>query len=101
MHFGKTPYFTFIKLKDGEIKNIDVIESNGKHGGGSKTPAEIILDSKANVLISGNLGSKAVSMLRSNGVEVFSGASGKVKDIIKEWKMGMLPIADENSCKKS
>jgi predicted Fe-Mo cluster-binding NifX family protein len=98
MHFGKSPYFTLIKFENGEIKEINVIESLGKHRGGSKTPAEIILDSKADILISGNLGSKAVSMLRNSGIEVFSGASGKVKDVVKEWKMGMLKIADENSC---
>jgi predicted Fe-Mo cluster-binding NifX family protein len=98
MHFGKTPYFTFITIEDDEIKNIDVIESFGKHKGGSKTPAELILSSKADVLICGSLGSKAVSMLRDSGIEVFSGASGKVKDALKEWKSGMLKIADETSC---
>lgn len=98
MHFGKTPYFTLIELEDGEIKNIEVNGSSGKHGGGSKTPAEIILDSDADILICGNLGSKAVSMLRGSEMEVYSGASGKVKDILKEWKMGNLAVADENSC---
>ncbi len=89
MHFGKTPYFTFIKFENGEINGINVIESVGKHKGGSKTPAEIIMDSKADVLICGNLGSKAISMLRNNEIEVFSGgSSGKVRDAIKEWKIG-------------
>jgi predicted Fe-Mo cluster-binding NifX family protein len=86
MHFGKTPYFTLIKFENGEINEINVIESAGKHKGGSKTPAEIIMDSKANVLICGNLGSKAISMLRNNEIEVFSGASGKVRDAIKNGK---------------
>lgn len=98
MHFGKTPYFTFIKLKDGEIKDIDVKESSGKHAGGSMTPAEIILNSGADVLICGNLGPKAVSMLRENGIQVFSGASGQVNQAFKEWKRGKLSLADENSC---
>jgi len=98
MHFGKTPYFTFINVEDGKIKDINVIESLGKHSGGAKTPAEIILSSGADVLICGNLGPKAVSMLRENGITVFSGASGKVDDAYKEWKMGKLSFADENSC---
>lgn len=98
MHFGKTPYFTFIKLEEGEIKDEDVIKSLGKHRGGSKTPAEIITGFGADVLICGNLGPKAVSMLRDNGIRVFSGASGTVNDALKEWKLGKLSIADENSC---
>lgn len=98
MHFGKTPYFTFITLEDGDIKDVEVKESFGKHAGGSMTPAEIILNSGADVLICGNLGPKAVSMLRENGIQVFSGASGQVNQAFKEWKMGKLSLADENSC---
>lgn len=99
MHFGKSSYFTFIKLENGEIKEINVIESTGKHNGGSKTPAEIIIDSGADVLICGGLGIKAISMLHDDEIEVFSGASGKVRDVIKEWKIGFLPIANENVCR--
>ncbi len=98
MHFGKTPYFTFVELEDGKIKRIEVKGSFSKHGGGSKTPAEIILDSNTDVLICRNLGSKAVSMLRDGKIEIFSGASGKVKDTLSEWKLGMLPAADKGSC---
>mgnify|MGYP005843299743 FL=1 len=50
-------------------------------------------------MIYGNLGPKAISMLRNSEIEVVSGASGKVKDVIKEWKRGMLSIADKSSCK--
>ena len=38
-------------------------------------------------------------MLRRNGIGVISGASGKVKDILNEWKVGMLQLADENLCR--
>lgn len=98
VHFGKTPFFTFIKYDDGKIKDVNVIETHGKHKGGSKTPAEIILDSGADILICGNLGTKAVHMLRESETEVFSGASGTVKDTLREWRMGNLKFADENSC---
>ena len=100
MHFGKTHYFTFIELEDGEIKRIEVKRSFGKHGGGSKTPAEIIVDSNIDVLICGNLGPKAASMLRDSEIEIFAGASGKVKDTLSEWKVGMLPVADKFSCSR-
>lgn len=98
LHFGKTPYFAFLKEKNGEIEDINFIESKGKHMGGSLTPAEIILNSDANILICGNLGSKAVNMLQKNNVKVFSGANGSVKDIFEQWKSGNLDMADKNSC---
>ena len=98
MHFGRTPYFTIIKFENDEIKDIHAIEIIGKHIGGSKTPAEIALNSGLDVLICGNLGPKAVSMLQDSGMEVYSGASGNVKDAFNAWKTGMLQLADENSC---
>ncbi len=98
MHFGRTPYFTIIKFENDKIEEIKTIKILGKHIGGSNTPAEIILNSGVNVLICGNLGPKAVSMIRDSGIEVYSGASGKVKDGFKAWKMGKLQLADENSC---
>ncbi len=99
IHFGKTPYFTLVEIEDGEIKEINVIENAGKHMGGIREAANIILDLKVNVLICGGLGAKAVSLLCDGGVEVFSGASGKVKDVINEWKVGFLSATDENFCK--
>lgn len=98
-HFGKASYFTFIKLQNGKIKEITAIEDSCRHNGGSGIPAELILDMKVDVLICGGLGTKAKSMLQRNGIEVISGASGKVKDIFDEWKVGMLQLADENLCK--
>jgi predicted Fe-Mo cluster-binding NifX family protein len=98
MHFGKTPFITFIELKDGKIEEINVRQNIGKHNGGHKTPAEIILSSGADVLICGNLGQKAISMLRENGIDVFSGASGQVKDAYNQWKHGDLSTTDVSSC---
>ena len=37
-------------------------------------------------------------MLQNSGMEVYSGASGKVEDAFKAWQTGMLQLADENSC---
>lgn len=99
MHFGKASYFTFIKLENGKIKEITAIENEGKHNGGAGMPTEFILDRKVDILICGGLGTKAKSMLQHKGIEVISGASGKVKNIFDEWKVGMLQLADENLCR--
>ena len=96
MHFGKTPYFTFMKLENGKIEEISVIES--EYNGNSEVPVDLILSLNVEVVICKGLGEKASSMLRCNGVEVISGVSGRVKDVTYEWKTGVLQSADENIC---
>lgn len=98
IHFGKTPYFTFIEFNGDELENINIIDSYGKHNGGSKTSAEIILSSEIDVLICGNLGQKAISMMNANGIKVFSGASGSVDDILKKWKKGLIKASKKSFC---
>lgn len=98
-HFGKTSYFTFIKLENGKIKEIKAIESTCRHNSGYEAPVDLMLNLKVNVLICGDLGTRSSYILRCNGIEVISGASGKVKDVLNEWKIGMLQLADENLCK--
>ena len=101
LHFGKTPYFAFINEKDGKIKDINFIESRGKHAGGSLTPAEIVLNSDADILICGNLGSKAVKMLQQHNIQVFSGSNGNIEEIFNQWKNGKISSDDKNICFKN
>jgi predicted Fe-Mo cluster-binding NifX family protein len=97
-HFGKTSYFVFAEVEEDMVKNYEVKKCLGRHEGGTKTPAEIIAESGANILICGGLGSKAVLILTQRGITIFSGASGTVEDVIKQWKLGKLSLADGSSC---
>ncbi|MGC9516505.1 MAG: NifB/NifX family molybdenum-iron cluster-binding protein [Methanomicrobiales archaeon] len=97
-HFGKSPFFTFLKMENSEIKDVEIVESRGRHAGGAITPAEIILTHNADILICGSLGSKAVTMLKNSGLEVYSGASGTVKEAFDKYIAGELSTAGDNSC---
>jgi len=67
MHFGKSPFFTLLKMENNEITDLKIVESSGRHAAGAMTPAEIILNHNADVLVCGNLGSKAVNKLKNSG----------------------------------
>lgn len=101
LHFGKTPYLAFLNEENGEIKDLEFVECNGKHAGGSLTPAEIALNSDANILICGNLGSKAINILQKHNLSVFSGAEGNVEEIFQQWKKGGLSDDHRNLCVKN
>ncbi|MBZ2166466.1 NifB/NifX family molybdenum-iron cluster-binding protein [Methanobacterium spitsbergense] len=95
VHFGKSPYFTILDVKDNKIEEIEVIESEGRHAGGKKTLAEIIIQSKPDVLLCANLGSKALQMFNKEDIKIYVGASGNVKNTFEEWKNDNLKRADE------
>ncbi len=101
IHFGKSPYFTILNVKNNQIEEIEVIKSLGRHEGGKMTAAEIVIQSKADVLLCANLGSKAVEMLNENGVKIYVGAFGTVENTFEQRKNGNLQHADEkSSCKE-
>lgn len=86
-HFGKTPLFAFY---DDEVNELEIIKIEGRHSGGRLTPAEILVNSDADLLICANMGSKAINLLRTHGVAVLMGARGTVAETLKMLKMGEL-----------
>jgi len=100
-HLEKTPFFTFIRLENGKIKEIKVIKSTVKPIEDPKTFTEFILDLGVDVVICGCLGENCRFILYENGVKVFSGEFGKVRDIIREFKVEFLRVANESFCKTS
>ncbi len=96
-HFGRAPAFTMIDLDNGEIK---VLPNEGQHMGGMGLPTETIFAAGVQVMIVGGLGPKAVAMFNQEGVDVFVGATGTVKDAIDDWRSEMLSRASlDNACK--
>ncbi|WP_432703510.1 NifB/NifX family molybdenum-iron cluster-binding protein [Methanothermobacter thermautotrophicus] len=93
-HFGKTPLFAFY---DDEINELEIMKIDGRHSGGGLTPAEIAVNSDADILICANIGSKAINLLRTHGVDVLMGARGTVAETLNMLKRGELTGAT-NPC---
>jgi len=91
-HFGRAPTFTIVDLEEGTVK---VIRNFSTHFGGLMLPAELLAKEGVKVVLCRGVGPKAVRMMRSYGLKVFVGASGKVKDVVDAWRKGLLPEAGE------
>jgi predicted Fe-Mo cluster-binding NifX family protein len=93
--FGRSTYFI---LYDTDIKTINVIDNtvnlNAAQGAGIQT-AKNVVDAGAKVVITGNVGPKAFSVLSAASIEVVTGANGTVAKAIREFEDGLL-----NSVKK-
>ena len=89
-HFGRVPYFT---LYDTETNKVKVISNDSEHTGGRGLPGEILSNLGINTLICRGAGRKALQIFSTNGISVYFGATGKVKDALEAWKTNKLHLA--------
>ena len=90
MHFGRCPYYTFLDLDGQEVKNWQVVDNPyfENHVPG-KVP-EFIHSQKAEVMIAGGMGPRAIEFFDGYGIEAVTGAFGKTKDVLDAYLRGEL-----------
>jgi predicted Fe-Mo cluster-binding NifX family protein len=83
VHFGRAPAFIFVDIEDGKVLNKTVIENPGaiQHTPGSVP--KFLHDNKANVIVSGGMGDRAIQFFEQYGIRVILGASGNIDATIK------------------
>jgi len=97
-HFGRAPTFTVVDTDTGKT---DIVENTSEHMGGTGKPPEQIIKTGAKVLICSGLGPRAIIMLSDNGLSIYVGATGTVRQAIELWQNGKLMLAnEENACKE-
>lgn len=99
-HFGHCPYFTIVSLKGNRIENVSVLENPPHRQGGCAAPVALLKERGVSVLIVGGMGLRPLMILNREGIRVYAGASGSVRDTIENYISGKLPIMDESyTCK--
>jgi len=91
MHFGRSPYYTFVDIEDGEIKNIEVFPISYENHKVGELP-NFVKEHGGEIVIAYGMGQRAVDFFNQLGIEVITGAVGKIKDIIKDFIKGNLSI---------
>ncbi len=92
--FGRTPYFLIYDTETKESVFIDNSAAASTGGAGIKA-AQIIVDNKANVLLTPRCGENAADVLKSADIKIYKTSSGSVKDNIAAFVDGKLPLLDE------
>lgn len=103
-HFGRCPYYTHVDLDAAAIKQVSVIENPhyDKHVPG-QVP-RFINEQKTNVMIAGGMGPMAIDLFGGFGIEVCTGVSGTVRDVLAAYFRGQVSGAaacahdHEDSC---
>jgi predicted Fe-Mo cluster-binding NifX family protein len=92
--FGRTPYFLIYDVETKESIFIDNSAAASTGGAGIKA-AQIIVDNKADVLLTPRLGENAADVLKPAEIKTYKTTTASAKDNIDAFIAGKLPLLDE------
>ena len=98
-HFGRCPFFAIVHVEGKEVSCVEVINNPfyGNHQPG-QVPG-FIHQQKADVMLAGGMGRRAIDFFRQLGIEAATGVGGSVRDALESYLGGELSGAAP--CKES
>jgi len=94
-HFGHTEQFKLYTVEDGKIVQTQI---TGTDGSGHGALAGFLQDAGVDTLICGGIGGGAQEALRSAGVRLYGGVSGKADDAVEALLDGTLEFDPNVHC---
>lgn len=87
--FGRCQHFV---IADPESMEFEALENSSAMaaGGAGISTAQMIADKGVGVVVTGNCGPNAYQTLSAAGVQVITGASGRIRDAVEAYKAGKL-----------
>jgi len=87
-HFGRCPYYTFVNVDDDRILGFEVVANPYYPNHQPGVIPQFINSQKANVMIAGGMGPRAIDFFIQYGIDVATGAQGKVRDVVEAYLRG-------------
>ena len=98
-HFGRCPFFALVDLEGNEVKTVQVIDNPYYNGHQPGQVPGFIHSQKADVMLSGGMGGRAIQFFEQYGIQAATGASGTVRSALENYLGGGLTGAAP--CKES
>jgi predicted Fe-Mo cluster-binding NifX family protein len=96
-HFGHCDVFTLVRVEQGEIRDISVVENPPHRQGGCQAPVNLLHESRADALIVGGIGMRPLMGFRQAGIEVYYGPDGEtVGEVMHLLLSGKLQLISEH-----
>jgi len=93
--FGRAAYFIIVDSETLEFEEVENTQNLNLPQGAGIQAGKIIVNSQAEVLITGNCGPKAFNVLNQAGVKIVTGAKGDVINAVQQYKNNELKISQE------
>lgn len=89
--FGRCPYFIIAEIRNQKIEKIEAIEnkSTNQMSGAGISAAQLMAEKNVNAVITGNVGPRALDVLRQFNIEIYYG-DGVIKEVLQEFINGKL-----------
>jgi len=90
--FGRAAYFIVV---DTETMDSDVIENQNINvsGGAGINSAKVVIDARAQAVLTGNCGPNAQRTLSAADVKLYTGVTGTISEAVELFKAGKLTEA--------
>lgn len=92
--FGRCQYFIIADVETNKFEGIDNTSATSA-GGAGISAAQMIVEKGVEAVLTGNCGPNAHQVLSSAGIKIVTGVSGKIKDVIEEYKLGTYSAAQQ------
>ena len=98
-HFGRCPYYVLIDLDGREVNQVNTIANPYyAHHQPGQVPG-FINNQKADVMLTGGMGRRAIASFQQYGTQAVTGASGTVRRALEQYLGGELQGAEP--CRES
>ena len=93
--FGRAAYILIVDSETLEFEALDNKENVNALKGAGIQAARMVSDKGADVLLTGFCGPNAFKAMKAANIGVANNASGSVRDAVKAYLKGELPLSDE------
>ena len=99
-HFGRSPAFTLVRMRDGQPVDVEVIPPTAHHEGGCLGVVGLLAGHGVNTAIVGGIGGRPLMGLLQAGIAVYQpGGDGSGRAAVAALTAGSLPRFDASmSC---
>jgi predicted Fe-Mo cluster-binding NifX family protein len=87
-HFGRCPFYTLVDVEGHQILSSEVVRNPHFPNHQPGVIPQFIQSQKANVMIAGGMGPKAIDFFHQFGIDVVTGAQGRIKDVVEAYLRG-------------